>query len=164
MSLPQFIDNHVNVIAKKWAHSLEHIKLAYLGNDEDFNKREAVRLAYYALFQFVTFTCTLDAFYELAPNEAEWVKLFRSFDHKELKNKLNQSKTHAENYEKLSSIFEQLQEARNRADYDLRPFEKSIDEVYDLYTRGLNSAKELNNTPLRERRKISLSFLIRERK
>jgi hypothetical protein len=135
-------------------------------NIENFHEiymREAIRTTYYMMFQVLSLTCTLALVGEKNINDEDWVKIYRSFDHKTMKNILKQSNIKAISpiVASFASFFEELQDERLKADYDPREYVKPISELSSLIQGALDAAFQLYEISDLEARTLAVAFLFK---
>jgi hypothetical protein len=139
---------------------------------EQVSLREAIRISYYVVFQTICRICT-EALSESKAEDIkseDWLKIFRSFDHKDLRNKLkaiDQDQTKVKKYpyeiKKIAKNFSKLQDERMKADYDPSPFLIGYDEAIKLIKNTVLAAFELEKLSLSDKRSLAITLLFKDR-
>ncbi|MYC29641.1 MAG: hypothetical protein F4X65_06065 [Chloroflexi bacterium] len=133
------------------------------GRPSEANLRRSVSTAYYAAFHALSQSCadTLVGPYSEDSNEEYWVAAYRTLEHRQVKNKLNNGERMTRFSDQVRDFAKRLgdlQDSRHRADYDPEAVLEQ-DDVLQLLINTQAAIEGFNAVPERERRFLAVYLI-----
>lgn len=130
--------------------------------------RRAVSSAYYSVFQRLSSLCALRLSGQ-DPQSEEYLRLYRALDHRQVRSALNNSAFRSD----LGLPFEQLQNARQWADYSVAPHPETLrskarevfsaSEAHRYVTLAREALQLVESLDEAAQRKLAILLIVRDR-